>query len=131
MKIRIPVAVSFLTILAVAFAFGQTPSSILGQLNVPFGFSAAKKTMPPGKYEIARSGGSSSYLLLRHRDTNTTVNVSVIERLARTDDSTPTAKLVFNTVGDKKFLSEFWPSGTDDGYLLQVTKQEHKHEIVK
>ena len=130
MKSRIAIALSLITILAVPFASGQSTSSVLGRLKVPFEFSVSKKVMPPGQYEVTRATGSSPHLMLRNLDTNTTVNMSVVERLARTDASNTTAKLIFNTVSDQKVLSEFWPSGNDDGYLLQVTKKEHKHLVV-
>ena len=132
MKTRISLAVSFVAILAVAFAYGQGTSSVQGRVNVPFKFMVGKKEMPAGKYEILRQAVSAPVLLFRSEETNTTAQLVVIERLARTEDSpSRTAKVVFNTADNQKVLSEFWPSGTDDGYLLQVTKQEHKHEIVK
>ena len=40
------------------------------------------------------------------------------------------ARVVFDTVGGEKFLSEFWPADNEDGYLIGVTKGEEKHEVV-
>lgn len=130
MKTRIPIAVGFLTILAVTFAYGQSASRVLARVSVPFKFVILKKEMAAGNYEMVKASGPSSYLAIRNYESGNTVTVKVIERLARVGGETDKAKVVFNTVGDQRFLSEFWPSGTDDGYLLDVTKQEHKHEIV-
>lgn len=131
-KIKIWVAASLLTILAAVSAYGQGNSPTLGRVNVPFKFVVGKKVMPAGKYVILRQNLTTPVLLVRNADTDAKAQVFVVERLARREDSPArTAKVVFNAVGDQKILSEFWPSGTEDGYLLQVTKEEHKHEIVE
>jgi len=127
LKTRIAIAVSLLTILAVTLAYGQSS----GHLNIPFKFMVGKKEMPAGKYEFVKQAGSSSILLLRNQDTGSAVHLPVIERLARTEPATSTTKVVFNTVDNQKFISEYWPAGTDDGYLVQVTKKSHQHEVLK
>ena len=132
MKTRISIAVGFVAILAVAFAYGQSLSPVLGSVNVPFKFMVAKKEMPAGKYEMLRVEGQSSRLVLRNWQTKTSLYVSVIERLAETSPSQKHgARVVFDTVGDQKFLSEFWPANSGDGYLLGITKGEEKHEVVE
>jgi threonine dehydrogenase-like Zn-dependent dehydrogenase len=132
LKTRISIAVGFVAILAVAFAYGQSASPVLGSVNIPFKFMVAKKEMPAGKYEVVREEGQGSHLLLRNMQANTSIYVSVIERLAETDPSRKHgARVVFDTVGDQRFLSEFWPADNGDGYLLGINKREQKHEVVE
>ena len=135
MKSRIAIALSFITILAVPFAYGQSGSAspvMMGRVDIPFKFMVAKKEMPAGKYEVVREEGQGSHLLLRNMQANTSIYVSVIERLAETDPSQKHgARVVFDTVGDQKFLSEFWPADKGDGYLLGINKGEQKHEVVE
>ena len=131
MKLKLPIAVGVITILATTFAYGQSASRVMARLSIPFNFVLLKAEMPAGSYEVLKGSGSSYDLALRNSDTGKTVNVTVIERLARVSGETETGRFVFNRVGDQRFLSEFWPSGGDDGYLIQVTKKEHQHEIVK
>jgi len=130
LKTRIAIAVSFITVLAVAFAHAQ--STPLGTVTIPYKFMVAKKEMPAGKYEFVKTVGRESSLLLRSQDTSTSIHVSVIERLAETHPSEEHhARVVFDRVGEQRFLSEFWPANNDDGYLLGITKNEQKHEIVE
>ena len=132
MKTRIPIAVGFLTILAVAVASGQSSSPLLGRVDIPFKFMVAKKEMPAGKYEVLKVEGQESRLLLRNLQAKTTIYVSVVERLAEVDPSQKHgARVVFDVVGDQRYLSEFWPGGNDDGYLLGINKGEQKHEVVE
>jgi len=132
LKTRITIALSILTILAGAFAYGQSASPVLGRVDIPFKFMVAKKEMPAGKYEVLKVEGQESRLLLRNWQTKTTIYVSVVERLAETDPSQKHgARVVFDTVGDQKFLSEFWPANNSDGYLLGINKGEQKHEVVQ
>lgn len=134
MKSRIAIALSFITILAVPFAHGQSASlsPVLGRVDIPFKFMVAKKEMPAGKYEVVKIAGQEFRLLLRSSQTKTSIYVSVLERLAETDPSEKHgARVVFDTVGDQKFLSEFWPADNSDGYLLGINKGEQKHEVVQ
>jgi hypothetical protein len=133
MKSRIVIALSFITILAVPLAYGQSASpEIMGRVEIPFKFMVAKKEMPAGKYEVLKVEGRDVHLMLRNLQANTSIYVSVIERLAETNPSQKHgARVVFDTVGDQKFLSEFWPADKGDGYLLGINKGEQKHEIVE
>ncbi len=130
MKTRGVIVVGFITILTAGFAYSQGTSP-LGRANIPFKFMVGKKEMPAGKYEFARHVGNNTRLLLRNLDTKNSLYVPVVERLAETHPSEKhPPRIVFDTVGEQKFLSEFWPADNADGYLLGVTKGEQKHEIV-
>jgi hypothetical protein len=129
-KIRFSITVSLLIVLAMALAYGQSPA-VSVRLNIPFKFMVGKKEMPAGKYEFAIPGAEASNLLLRNSDTSKAMNVHIIERLAGIHSSGhQNAGVVFDTVGDQKFLSEFWPGGNEDGFLLGVTKGEQKHKVL-
>jgi hypothetical protein len=134
MKSRIAIALSFITVLAVPLAYGQAGSGspVLGRVDIPFKFMVGKKEMPAGKYEVVKVEGQDSRLLLRSSQGKSSTYISVIERLAETNPSQKHgARVVFDSVGDQNFLSEFWPANNGDGYLLGINKQEQKHEVVE
>ena len=122
--------VCLLSILAVASAHGQT-TPVLGRVTVSHKFMANEKEMPAGQYEFVKPDASPNRLVIRSRDTGQSMNLDVIERLAHTGPSDAPGRVVFNSVGNQRFLSEFWPSGNEDGYLIQITKVKHKHETLK
>jgi hypothetical protein len=135
MKSRIAIALSFITILAVPFAYGQSVRT-LGKVDIPFKFMVAKKEMPAGKYEVTtiqgEAEGRESRLLLRNWQSKASVFVPIIERLAETNPAQKhEPRIVFDTIKDQHFLSEFWPADNADGYLLGINKGEEKHQIVE
>ncbi|MGD1156486.1 MAG: hypothetical protein ABSA41_11725 [Terriglobia bacterium] len=130
MKTRVTIALSVVSVLAVALAFGQSQAA-MGRLDIPFKFMVGKKEMPAGKYEFVKQTGQQSALLLRNVETSKAIFVPVLERLAETSPQEKhKARVVFDTVGDQKFLSEFWPPDNEDGYLVGITKGEEKHEVL-
>ncbi len=130
MKTRVSIAMCVVSILAMALAYGQSQAE-MARVDIPFKFMVGKTEMAAGKYEFARQAGQETSLLLRNLDTNKTTFVPVVERLAETNPlEKHKAKVVFDTVGSQKFLSELWPADDADGYLVGVTKGEEKHEIV-
>ncbi len=137
MKSRILVALSFITILVVPLAYGQE-SKVLASLNVEFKFMVGNKEMPAGTYEVwgvkadGKSKEQASRLLLRNYQTKISLPLTVIERLDGSSSSEwRRARFVFDKVGEKRMLSEFWPAGKADGYLLGINKGEEKHEVVQ
>ncbi|MBZ5516223.1 MAG: hypothetical protein LAN62_15505 [Acidobacteriia bacterium] len=132
MKARFAIATSVFILLALGSAYGQGSSAVLGRIEIPFKFMANNKEMPAGKYEVAKQPGQAGILLVRSLESKAAVQLTIIERIARREGSAANrSEIVFDTVGDKKYLSEFWPGGTDDGYLLGITKNEQKHQVVK
>jgi hypothetical protein len=129
MRNRISIVVPLLIVAAATFANGQTPSTVIN-VKVPFNFMVDQKEMPAGDYKFRmRDDGSSS---LSTRESGSYQRLKIITRLARMDSNQLAgSRLVFDTVGDKKFLSEVWPSGTEDGYLVYAQKGKHGHDIVK
>ena len=130
MKARVWIAASLLSFLLVAFASAQS-AAVLGRLDIPFNFMVGKKEMPAGTYEIVKQEGQRSTLVLRNVSKNSQTYLHVIERLAETQSTAKhKAMLVFDSVGEQKHISEFWPADNADGYLLGTTKGEQKHVIV-
>ena len=131
MKKRIALALSFVTLLGAAIVYAQG-MTVIGKVNVPFKFTVDKKELPAGKYEILEVHGRSSTLLLRSADMKTSIYLSVIERLAETDPSEKhPPRVVFDSAGDQKLFSEFWPANNADGYLVGTIKGEHKHIVLE
>ena len=131
MKTRIAVAVSVIAILVAAVSYGQTQST-MGRVTIPFKYMVGKHELPAGTYEFLKAQGKEFALQLRGLDNNANVFVNILERLAETHPTEQhNARVVFDTVGDRKVLSELWPAGNGDGYLLGINKGEQKHEIVE
>jgi hypothetical protein len=132
MKSRIAIALSFVSILAVASAYGQSPSPVLGRVDIPFKFMVGKKELPAGKYEVMKVEGDQAHLRLHDVQGKASMFVFIIERLAETDPfEKHGARVVFDTIGDQRFLSEFWPANNGDGYLLGINKGEQKHKVIQ
>ena len=132
MRSRIAIALCFITILAASLVYAQSPSPALGRVNIPFKFTIATKELPAGKYEVLKANGRETHLQFRNLQTNASIYVAIIERLAETDPAAKHgARVVFDTVGGQKILSEFWPANDADGYLLGINKAEEKHQVVE
>jgi hypothetical protein len=134
MKLRVWIAVSLLSILSIlAVGFASADAEVLGRVAIPFKFMVANKEMPAGNYEIVKTegDGQGSNLLLRNMSKGRSTYLHIIERLAQTNpEAMHKAKVVFDSVGDQKHISEFWPADNHDGYLVGVTKGEQKHVIL-
>jgi hypothetical protein len=126
----VAIALSVVSILAVALAYGQSETA-MARLDIPFKFMVGEKEMPAGKYEFVKQAAEQSSFLLRNLDTNKAIFVPIVERLAETSPlEKHKARVVFDAVGDRKFLSELWPADNADGYLVGMTKGEEKHEVL-
>ena len=56
--------------------------------------------------------------------------VRTITTLAAGDAPSDNLRLVFDRIGDRRFLSEVW-FPKSDGLLVHGTPQEHKHDVLK
>ncbi len=118
MKRRMMVTIAALVVVSFAWSAMLT-------VDISFPFMAGDKSYPAGKYtieivepEIITISGPSGRQTLE-----------VLTRLGRHDKDTD-AELVFDKVGDQSLLSEVWPAGGADGYLVLATKGAHKHAVV-
>ncbi len=118
---RAILVMGLLTLLVCA-AYAQQPVVA----NIPFEFTAAKTTLPPGNYEFRSIDVLSMQVL--NKDTGKSVIVPILTRLG-TPEST-VAHVSFDNIGGKMILESLLP-GTEDGYLLNVTKHKHTHKVIK
>jgi hypothetical protein len=100
----------------------------IADATIPFGFSVAGTPAPAGKYEILVEDPSLGTLMLRNIDSGKPIVVPFTTRLARREGDQNT--LVFDTVGDKYYLSEIHFSDSD-GYFLPGAPGHHTHTQVK
>ena len=113
-----------------------------GKVTTDFPFIAGSTQCPAGTYEF-RIVGKAVWLRSTDPEGPTAVML-VATRLARHDedeapaivraklgrsDKEPQNVLVFDKVGDQLRLSEIWPA-YEDGYLVLVTAEQHKHRTV-
>ncbi len=125
-KTRTMMAMSLFTILALTSAYGQsTPQPVF--FKVQFKFSAGGKTFPMGKYQINHEP-KSEYVTVRDASGAIT-KLKVITLLARDAAAAP-SRIVFDNVGDARFLSEVWMPG-QDGLLVHSTEGSHRHESIE
>jgi hypothetical protein len=95
---------------------------------IPFSFSAAGKTLPPGEYRISRLNEerSKDLYVIRHNDGNEAVIVMTSSLRAK---QTPTdSQLVFNCYGDQRYLSQMWIEGDQNGIAMPKSKAERQIE---
>lgn len=125
-RTRMLKAMMVFALLAVKPAYGElkTKPQIL---NAEFEFSAGGKTFPIGQYKIMHEE-NSPWVVITGKSGAVT-KLKIITVLARDSASTP-SRLVFDKVGNDRFLSEVW-FRDQEGLLLVGTKKAHEHEIVK
>ncbi len=118
---RAILVMGLLTLLVCA-AYAQQPVTA----NIPFEFVAAKATLPAGNYEFRSIDVLS--MQVRNTETGKTVIVPILTRLGSPQSGV--AHVSFDNVGGKMILESLLP-GTEDGYLLNTTKQKHTHKLIK
>ncbi len=100
------------------------------RVNVPFKFNVAGKSYPAATYSF-RYEPASNQLEVLSADMARVVSLPVITRLAlkpgtRNDGN---VRLVFDEVGEERYLSEVWFPSLD-GLLVRATSESHKHAEV-
>lgn len=96
--------------------------------EVPFTFVAAGRTLAPGKYEVQLSDDQLQLSLLPEKGPG--VPILTLTRLAGPEALADTARLVFDKVENRYYLSEAWFPGLD-GFELRATKEPHTHHTIK
>ncbi len=113
--------------LAIAFAYGA-PWAVKGP--IPFQFTAGKKVLPAGNYEVVPDVGAGLVRISSSDNKAAVAEVVVVTRLAAAIHSTATdAHLVFDKVGDTYILSEVWLPN-EDGFLVHTTAGRHQHHVL-
>ena len=91
--------------------------------NIPFAFHVRNTALPPGDYEIRPAGGTdSALLLLRKNDGSHAVFFLTTSTTPKTES--PTAHLVFNRYGQKRFLHAIFVPGDGGNVLLDSATAE-------
>ncbi len=113
--------------LGIALAYGQPGRALTAKVD--FSFDVPGKTLPAGAYVVSYNSSNPDVLVIRS-DSKAEVMVPFVTRLAQLGGSADTARLVFDKVGNKSYLSEVWIPG-EDGFLLIGTKGKHSHVVVR
>ncbi len=130
-SLRIAVVLFFLTAAGSLFALAENWVKAM-VADIPFSFAAGEKSFAKGSYRVELQSLRPAVLVLRLGKGGEGTSLPVITRLAREDHSAHATEtnLVFDTVGDQKFLSEVWLPRLD-GFLVRGTPEEHQHTVVK
>jgi hypothetical protein len=105
-------------------AYAQEGSTL--RVSVPFNFTANGTACPAGEYSFKHQQGAID---LTDRSGNVHVFMPVITSIARSSEHDDHL-LAFDKVGGERILSEVWLPG-NQGALVQVTKGEHEHDLVR
>ncbi len=89
-------------LLAASTAVGQTNRGDT-ITDIPFAFTVANRTLPPGRYIVTRMGEATLRVFNSHNQ-GTLVLTTKVEGKG----SERTGKMVFHRYGDAYFLSEVW-----------------------
>ena len=119
---RIGVALAALFVVAATPARAQNTAKV----TVDFAFQAGGTAFEAGTYEIEAT--REKVVLRSTSGKGGEVMMPVITRLGRHDNDRE-AELVFDKVGAKLFLSEFWFPDMD-GYLVLNTPVDHDHRVL-
>jgi hypothetical protein len=133
MRIRsLPVAVAI-----VGFLLGGTQASAASiQTTVPFEFVIGDKVLPPAAYIVeTASGADPSVLRIRTMESGDRVMFDTNQMPEKADPKT--IELVFDTIGDKTYLTEVWgvtDSGREvkhivDGHLLKRPSEASRRRV--
>lgn len=97
------------------------------RVHVPFEFHIAKTTFPSGDYVIRAAPGPDPTVLEIRQDDGKAAMFFMTER-GETSPSTDTTRLVFDDVGQEKFLHAILVPGAD-GNVLEVSAQEKRAAV--
>jgi cytochrome c553 len=117
------VALVFVTVFIVGWAFGQTGEAV--RAEVPHEFTFASKVVPAGTYtftvtKLGLQMVSASGEMYR---------APIMSWLAGPSQFLGDGALVFDKTGDSRVLSEVWIPGAE-GILLHSVTKNHNHEVL-
>ena len=96
------------------------------QTKVPFEFVIGNKVLPPADYIVETAGGMEpSVLRIRTMETGDRVMFDTNQMPEKADPKT--TELVFDTIGDKTYLTEVW-GVTDSGREVKHIVDGHRLE---
>lgn len=106
-------------LLATSTAVGQTNRVTI--TDVPFAFTVANDTLPPGRYTVARMGETTLRIFNSHNQGTVVLTTSVEGKALES-----TGKMVFHRYGDAYFLSEVWVPASATGRRVFRSRSEEE-----
>lgn len=122
MKLKTIAAIGLLTLLAATSAFGQVH---LIRVNISHEFTIAGKVLPAGQYSFAPNE-ERRYIEVSGNKVN--ARVPILTRLAA-GTNPKDARLVFDEVGNTRYLAEIWMT-SGDGFMLRSAKEKSQRQII-
>jgi hypothetical protein len=107
-------------LLATSTAVGQTNRGDT-ITDVPFAFTVANHTLPPGRYTVTRMGEITLLIFNSHKQ-GTVVLTTRVEGKAPES----TGKMVFHRYGSAYFLAEVWAAGNGIGRRVPPSRAENE-----
>jgi hypothetical protein len=123
MKKQLWQVVGFLAaLLAASTAVGQSNQG--GTIaDIPFPFTVANHTLPPGRYTVTRLSEKALRIVNSQNQGSFALNYKVERR------ATESSKMVFHRYGNAYFLSEIWVSGSRAG--TRVVRSRFENELAE
>ena len=113
----------------VAAAIGLGSTGLYAQskveANIPFDFTVKGKTMPAGRYQLARNLSAPDTIEISNVSGGRSVLVVTYKALTA-QPGAEAPRIVFNQYGNRYFLSELW---TSDGTERRVTPAKMEQEL--
>ena len=94
-------------------------------VEVPFGFYAGEKMLPPGAYSITE-GDLEDEVKITDLKSQESTKLQIFTRLGMRPD----AEVLFDKVGDEYRLSEVYIPGLD-GFLFKAAQGKHTHVHIR
>jgi len=107
-------------LLATASAVGQTDRGDT-ITDIPFAFTVANKTLPPGRYIVTRMSETTLRIFSSHKQ-GTVVLTTKVEGKPLEN----AGKMVFHRYGDAYFLSEVWGAASGTGRKVFQSRAERE-----
>ena len=117
---KVIAAVAVVALLTVGLAGPAQAQSIGLRVYVPFEFRVGETVLPPGTYEVWRSGTDAISVSDRTGHSAFTLTNNSKNRSGNPEES----QLVFNVYGDRYFLGEVRWSGYPTARMLKKSKVE-------
>jgi len=119
MKKQLWKVVGFLAaLLAASTVVGQTNRGDV-ITNIPFAFTVANHTLPPGRYTVTRMGERTLRVFNSHNQGTLVLSTAVEGRAPEN-----TGKIIFHRYGDAYFLSEVWVPAKGIGRKVFQSRSE-------
>lgn len=94
-----------------ALAFGQITLPVFA--SIPFAFTVQGKQLPAGRYSLQPDNGNPSIVVIRSVS-RTAKPLVVITTMRESLNPSDKAKLVFDNIGGRYFLSQIWPGNGNE-----------------